>query len=107
MIIYTLTFATIDVTITLLYDKCHFQDSLHKAEYWCGLATPFAIMTSAYDPDSSLQTKESISIDPAVTQQGDHLVGFFAIGLAVNILLMIAFVVWGVKQWHKTDSDGS
>lgn len=31
----------------------------------------------------------------------EDLSAFFAIGMMLNIVLVIAFIVWGVKQWKK------
>ena len=52
----------------------------------------------------SLQSGET---DPASTeqpvpvQQGEHLYGFFAIGMIVNVVMLIAFFIWAYRQWHK------
>ncbi len=39
----------------------------------------------------------------ASEEKKQKLTGFFAIGLVVNILLMVLFGLWAVRQWRKTD----
>ncbi len=52
----------------------------------------------------SLQSGET---DPVSTeqsgpvQQGEHLYGFFAIGMIINVVMLIAFFIWAYRQWHK------
>ncbi len=52
----------------------------------------------------SLQSGET---DPASTeqpdpvQQGEHLYGFFAIGMIINVVMIIAFFIWAYRQWNK------
>ena len=31
----------------------------------------------------------------------DGLIGFFAIGMVINLIVLTAFAVWAVKQWNK------
>ena len=37
--------------------------------------------------------------DPA--HQGEHLYGFFAIGMIINVVMIIAFFIWAYRQWNK------
>lgn len=30
---------------------------------------------------------------------------FFGIGMTANIIMVVAFVIWGIKQWKKNDID--
>jgi len=32
----------------------------------------------------------------------DPMVGFFAIGLVINLVMITAFFIWARKQWKKT-----
>ena len=41
---------------------------------------------------------------PDETDAREDLSVFFGIGMTVNIVMIIAFVVWGVKQWKKNDT---
>ena len=53
---------------------------------------------------TSLQSGETdqVSIEqPAPVQQGEHLYGFFAIGMIINVVLLIAFFIWAYRQWNK------
>ena len=39
---------------------------------------------------------------PNAPQEPDtSLVGFFAIGLVINLLLITAYFIWAYKQWNK------
>ena len=39
---------------------------------------------------------------PAAPQEADDsLVGFFAIGMVINLVLITAYFIWAYKQWGK------
>ena len=41
--------------------------------------------------------------EPEAVQEPDtSLVGFFAIGLVINLLLITAYFIWAYKQWNKS-----
>jgi len=53
---------------------------------------------------TSLQTGETDTVSteqPDPVQQGDHLYGFFAIGMIINVVMLIAFFIWAYRQWNK------
>ncbi len=53
---------------------------------------------------TSLQTGETDPVSteqPDPVQQGEHLYGFFAIGMIINVVMLIAFFIWAYRQWHK------
>jgi len=33
--------------------------------------------------------------------QGEHLYGFFVIGMIINVVMIIAFIIWAYRQWNK------
>lgn len=37
--------------------------------------------------------------------QGEHLYGFFAIGVTINIVMIVAYIIWAYRQWHKKGKD--
>ncbi len=37
----------------------------------------------------------------------DSLPVFFAIGMVINIALMIAYLVWAYRQWGKKEKQGN
>lgn len=50
-----------------------------------------------------------VSVFPDAGEEGvavgggrDDLTVFFSIGVAVDVLLVAAFLVWAVRQWRKT-----
>jgi hypothetical protein len=43
---------------------------------------------------------EQAEADPA-TPQHEAPIGFFAIGMVVNLVLITAYFVWAYKQWKK------
>ena len=53
---------------------------------------------------TSLQTGETDTVSteqPDPVQQGEHLYGFFAIGMIINVVMLIAFFIWAYRQWNK------
>ncbi len=45
---------------------------------------------------------EQTEADP-VTPQHEVSIGFFAIGIVVNVVLITAYFIWAYKQWKKPD----
>ena len=45
---------------------------------------------------------EQTAVDP-VTPQHEVSIGFFAIGIVVNLVLITAYFIWAYKQWKKPD----
>jgi hypothetical protein len=43
---------------------------------------------------------EQAEADP-VTPQYEVSIGFFAIGIVVNLVLITAYFIWAYKQWKK------
>jgi hypothetical protein len=43
---------------------------------------------------------EQAVADPA-TPQHEAPIGFFAIGIVVNLVLITAYFIWAYKQWKK------
>ena len=35
----------------------------------------------------------------------EDLTVFFGIGMAINIVMIIVFVIWAMKQWKQNDKD--
>ncbi|RLA06471.1 MAG: hypothetical protein DRQ59_15080 [Gammaproteobacteria bacterium] len=70
-------------------------------------------MKNAENPESfvkviSLQTSETDTVgteQPDPVQQGEHLYGFFAIGMIVNVVMLIAFFIWAYRQWNKKGTE--
>ena len=52
----------------------------------------------------SLQSGETDPVSteqPDPVNQGEHLYGFFAIGMIINVVMLLAFVIWAYRQWNK------
>ena len=51
------------------------------------------------------KTAAVVSVLPADAgeerEKDTELVGFFAIGVAINLIMITAFFVWAVKQWKQ------
>jgi len=43
----------------------------------------------------------TISVDAEPTMNEGAPIGFFAIGLAVNVILIVAYIVWAIRNWKK------
>lgn len=40
----------------------------------------------------------------AEEHDGGGLMVFFSIGMVINIVMIVAFFIWAVKQWRKHDA---
>jgi hypothetical protein len=60
-----------------------------------------AILSSPIRP-----LEETLSVQPAAEKKHsrEDLSVFFGIGMTINIVMIVAFVVWGIKQWKKHDT---
>lgn len=47
----------------------------------------------------TLQATISVDAEPGMNEGAP--IGFFAIGLAVNLILIVAYVVWAMRNWKK------
>ena len=52
--------------------------------------------------DSTAQTTTSMSVDTAVNE--DAPIGFFAIGIVINLVLLAAYFIWAWRRWKQPDS---
>ncbi|MGI9317175.1 MAG: FeoB-associated Cys-rich membrane protein [bacterium] len=43
--------------------------------------------------------------DQEVAAKEDSLVGFFAVGMIINIALVAAYVIWAYKQWKRKKNE--
>ena len=66
--------------------------SLQSAEM-----TPVNTTKSNADNSTLIDSNEQ----PGSAHQGEHLYGFFAIGLIINVVMIIAFFIWAYRQWNK------
>jgi len=48
-------------------------------------------------------TEQVDSSFPTKNNGRDDMNVFFGIGMLINIVMIIAFVIWGVKQWKAND----
>jgi len=64
---------------------------------------PYAEMTPVNTTQSNAENRTSSDSteQPGAAQQGKHLYGFFAIGLVINVVMLIAFFIWAYRQWNK------
>lgn len=51
---------------------------------------------------------EAVPIQIQSVSAGEHdgggLMVFFGIGMVINIVMIVAFFIWAVKQWRKHDA---
>lgn len=50
----------------------------------------------------AIQSEQPVSED---IHSREDLSVFFGIGMTANIIMVIAFVIWGIKQWKKNDAN--
>ncbi len=48
---------------------------------------------------SQIQTEQLPAADDAT--QDNSLMGFFAVGIVINIALVAAYFIWAYKQWNR------
>jgi hypothetical protein len=49
----------------------------------------------------SVELQSGQSKNPDDAAKGDSLVGFFAIGVVINIALVAAYFIWAYRQWKR------
>jgi len=58
---------------------------------------------STTDSSSEISTLVTYTEQPVEDVKAkDPMIGFFAIGIVVNIVMITAFFIWARKQWKKT-----
>ena len=45
-----------------------------------------------------------MSVDSNPTVNEGAPIGFFAIGIVVNVVLIAAYFIWALRQWKKPDA---
>ncbi|RLC59400.1 MAG: hypothetical protein DRI30_00595 [Chloroflexi bacterium] len=54
---------------------------------------------------SNIQTSKSEPSNIVQTPAGHEApIGFFAIGLVINLALIAAYLIWAIKQWKKSSA---
>ncbi|MDA3870235.1 MAG: hypothetical protein PF589_09910 [Gammaproteobacteria bacterium] len=43
-------------------------------------------------------------MQPVSAEEGGGLMVFFGIGMVINIVMILAFFIWAIKQWRKHDA---
>ena len=55
-----------------------------------------------------MENNEPVVLQPENTKSADGLVsGFFAVGIVINIVMVVAYFVWAWRQWGKKDKSES
>jgi len=60
---------------------------------------------STTDSSSEISTLVSYTeqSEPVLAVEAkDSMIGFFAIGIVINLVMIAAFFIWARKQWSKT-----
>ncbi|MCP4487241.1 MAG: hypothetical protein GY820_07975 [Gammaproteobacteria bacterium] len=51
-----------------------------------------------------MENTEQVVLQPVHENKQDSLVtGFFAVGMVINIIMIIAYFTWAIKQWGKKE----
>ena len=53
---------------------------------------------------SKVEQTTSVSVESAPSVNEGAPIGFFAIGVIVNLALIAAYFVWAVRNWNKPDA---
>jgi len=56
---------------------------------------------SNHQPSSSETSAATMSVDSNPTVNEGAPIGFFAVGLVVNVALIVAYFIWAARQWKK------
>jgi len=54
---------------------------------------------------SMTSMSQDVQSAPEVKPGKEDLSVFFGIGMAINIIMIVSFFIWAVKQWRKNDSN--
>ena len=84
-----------------------FFSKMKKAENIQASVKSTSLQFAEMTPGNTTQTNADNNMlndsteQPGSAHQGEHLYGFFAIGLIINVVLLIAFFIWAYRQWNK------
>ena len=56
---------------------------------------------SNHQSSSSETSAATVSVDSNPTINEGAPIGFFAIGIGVNLVLIAAYFIWALRQWKK------
>jgi len=59
------------------------------------------ISVSTLQSSSSETTTATVKVDSNPTINEGAPIGFFAIGIVVNVVLIVAYFAWALRQWKK------
>ena len=88
-----------------------FFSNMKKAENVQASAKSTSLQSAEMTPMNTTQSSAENSTlsdsteQPDSAHQGEHLYGFFAIGLVINVVMIIAFFIWAYRQWNKKGSN--
>ena len=61
---------------------------------------------STTDSSPEISTVTPYTEQPEVVEKdapNDSMIGFFAVGMVINVVLITVFFIWAYKQWNKSD----
>jgi hypothetical protein len=61
----------------------------------------WSISVSNHQSSSGETSAATMSVDSNPTVNEGAPIGFFAIGIAVNVVLIVAYFIWAARQWKK------
>ncbi len=62
--------------------------------------SPFPHISATLNSESQSTDTVEATNSMAPTHNKD-LTAFFAIGMTINIIIVVTFIIWGFKQWNR------
>ncbi|MDH5387558.1 MAG: hypothetical protein OEY06_03805 [Gammaproteobacteria bacterium] len=67
------------------------------------IKTELKIANVSFQGSSEASMDQQVQLAPNVQPGKADLTVFFGIGMIVNIVMIVSFFIWAVKQWKKND----
>lgn len=59
--------------------------------------------TNSFSAGSTLTTYTEQAATIQEVEQDNQTIGFFAVGVVINIVMITAYFIWAYRQWGETD----
>ncbi|MES0326868.1 MAG: hypothetical protein ABUK13_01640 [Gammaproteobacteria bacterium] len=68
------------------------------------IKTELNVADASFQESGKTSMSQDVQSVPEVKYDKVDLTVFFAIGMTINIVMIVSFFIWAVKQWKKNDT---
>lgn len=69
------------------------------------IKTELNVADASFQASAKTSMSQDVQSAPEVVTGKENLSVFFGIGMAINIIMIVSFFIWAVKQWRKNDTN--